>query len=192
MLIEGEARNNGLLDDRLPRRWSRNGGRSGSRPRWQYADMDRSNFRLVDMDRDREICDAYSAGFSTIRIVSRFIQLRPIQRLLSRGTPSTLRVRTRFNLDEVAEGVNDLAALLLLLDRGAEIKGVRHLHSKMYLLGEGCAIVTSANPTDTALLRNHEFGFRSTHRRVVALWRRAASTLTRFSPARARPSRSHG
>jgi len=52
-----------------------------------------------------------------------------------------------------------MAALRLLLDAGAEIRGVRNLHAKLYLFGASRVILTSANLTEAGLLRNHELGF---------------------------------
>jgi phosphatidylserine/phosphatidylglycerophosphate/cardiolipin synthase-like enzyme len=39
-------------------------------------------------------------------------------------------------------------------------RGIRHLHSKLYLVGDRRAVVTSANLTTGALDRNEEFGHR--------------------------------
>ena len=36
---------------------------------------------------------------------------------------------TRFNLADFAEGVSDIEALRLLLDAGANIRGIRNLHA---------------------------------------------------------------
>ena len=69
--------------------------------------------------------------------------------------PGRIRVITRFNLDEFAFGVSDVGALL---GRGAEVRGIRNLHAKMYLFGETRAIVTSANLTDAGFDRNAELG----------------------------------
>ena len=66
---------------------------------------------------------------------------------------------TRFSLCDFAAGVSDIAALQLLLESGARIRGVRNLHAKVYLFGASRVITTSANLTEAALLRNHEFGF---------------------------------
>jgi hypothetical protein len=55
-------------------------------------------------------------------------------------------------------GVSDIAALQRLLAVGAVVRGIRHLHSKLYLFGGSRAVVTSANLTSAALDRNEEFG----------------------------------
>ena len=64
--------------------------------------------------------------------------------------------------------------------------GVRNLHAKMYLFGSKRAIVTSANLTEAALNRNHEFGLISEETEIVAacrryfdnLWMRSGADLT--------------
>ncbi len=110
----------------------------------------------------------------------------PAERLLRRGKPKTLQVITRFNLDDFGAGVSDLSALRVLLDSGAQIRGLRGLHAKLYLLGANRAIVTSANLTEAAMLRNHELGFVGDGPEVVGacrayfdtLWGRAGNNLT--------------
>jgi len=116
-------------------------------------------FRLVHAGWEKELDDALRADGSSVRVVCPFIQRRSAARLLEHGRPRTLQVITRFNLGDFCDGVNDLAALRLLLESGAEIRGVRNLHAKLYLIGANRVIVTSANLTEGALLRNHEFGF---------------------------------
>ena len=143
------------------------------------------SFRLVDVGWDREFEDAVNGDHSCLRIVCPFIKERTAARLLKRGRPHQLRVITRFNLGDFADGVSDISALRLLMDTGAEIRGVRNLHSKLYLFGESCAIVTSANLTEAALLRNHEFGFVTQDRGIIdecrryfdAFWSRAGNDL---------------
>ena len=101
------------------------------------------------------------------------------------GGSAVVQVITRFDLDGFYAGVSDIAALRLLLRNGARIRGVRHLHSKIYLFGRKRAIVTSANLTESALVRNHEFGFVATDPVILAecgryfdnLWNRAGDDL---------------
>jgi hypothetical protein len=143
------------------------------------------SFRLITERWDREFEDALSNDHSSLQIVCPFIKERTAARLLKRGRPHPLQVITRFNLADCAEGVSDLSALRFLLDSGAEIRGVRNLHSKLYVCGSTCAIVTSANLTEAALLRNHEFGLVTRHHSIIeecrryfnALWSRAGHNL---------------
>ena len=90
---------------------------------------------------------------------------------------------TRFNLADFADGVSDVAALRMLLDAGASVRGIRDLHAKLYLFGTSQAIITSANLTEAALTRNQEFGVVAMTQPVIAacrhyfdeLWSRASS-----------------
>ena len=69
-----------------------------------------------------------------------------------------LKVITRFDLNEFAQGVSDIAALRMSIKANARVRGVRNLHAKLYIFGTSRAIITSANLTEAALRRNHEFG----------------------------------
>ncbi|MEZ6081223.1 MAG: phospholipase D family protein [Pirellulaceae bacterium] len=79
-----------------------------------------------------------------------------------------------------------MSALRLLLDSGAAIRGIKHLHAKLYLFGSRRAVVTSANLTEAALVRNHEFGFVAEDSQIVTgcetyfndLWAKAGADLT--------------
>lgn len=144
------------------------------------------SFRLVDTGWDVVLTDAIRADRSCTRIVCPFIKKGAARRLLACGRPQTLQIITRFNLGDFCAGVSDLAALRLLLDNGAVIRGVRNLHAKLYLFGDSRAIVTSANLTEAALLRNHEFGFVAEDAGIVTrcqqyfddMWAKAKPDLT--------------
>jgi len=141
--------------------------------------------RLVDAGWSQEIAQALRAEANELRIISPFIKAGALDRLLS-ARPQNVSVITRFNLADFAEGVSDIAALRLLLECGATVRGVRNLHAKMYLFGMKRAIVTSANLTAAALNRNHEFGIISEASEIIAacrryfddLWRRSGADLT--------------
>ncbi len=100
-------------------------------------------------------------------------------------TPPTEQHISNPNLGDFNDGVSDLDALALLLNHGAQIRGVRNLHAKLYLFGESRVLLTSANLTETALQRNHEFGFVSEEESIILpcreyfddLWRRAGKDL---------------
>ncbi len=144
------------------------------------------DFQLIDSGWDKHIDDALSADCLNLRIVCPFIKKRAAERLLRRGRPKLLRVITRYNLPDFSAGVSDIAALRLLLETAAEIRGVGNLHAKLYMFGASRVILTSANLTDAGLLRNHEFGFVSNDIKVGTqclqyfdnLWSRAGQNLT--------------
>lgn len=144
------------------------------------------NFQLVDSGWDQVLHRALQEDHSAVRIVCPFIKRRAMERFLDHGVPGDFQVITRFNLGDFSEGVSDIAALKLLLERGAQIRGVRHLHAKLYLFGQSRVVVTSANLTDAALMRNQEFGFvaedagivRRCHEYFERLWDRAGNDLS--------------
>ena len=116
-----------------------------------------SSFRLVDSGWAAELIDGVREGADELRILCPFIKERALDRLLELG-PKNIRVITRFNLADFADGVSDIAALRKLLRAGAAVRGIRNLHAKLYLFGERRAIVTSANLTEAGLCHNPEFG----------------------------------
>lgn len=142
-------------------------------------------FSLIDRGWDRVLDAAVAADHSSVRVVCPFIKERGAERLLKQGRPKQLQIITRFNLDDFCNGVSDVGALRLLLDNGARIRGLRDLHAKMYIFGATRTIVTSANLTDAAMLRNHEFGFVAEGPRIVdrcrqyfdKMWKLAGSDL---------------
>lgn len=144
-----------------------------------------SKFRLISSGWDHEITGANRGGSGTLRIICPFIKQAALERLLGpeSGEP---KVITRFDLNCFNQGVSDLSALRVIIMRGGQVRGIRHLHSKLYLFGEHSVIATSANVTDAAFRRNHEFGFFSSDSKVLAtcrayfddLWKRGREDLT--------------
>ena len=115
------------------------------------------SFRLVSDGWGAEFENALRRDPGELRIVSPFIKRRALQRLLA-FRPDGVCVVTRFDLEEFAKGVSDVAALRALLECGATIRGLRALHAKLYVFGDTVAVVTSANLTVSGLDRNPEFG----------------------------------
>jgi len=118
--------------------------------------QDVNDFRLIDRGWIGEFQAASKLKTDELIIISPFIKLPSVKRLTA--GKKKIQVLTRFALSDLFEGVSDLSALQYLLDLGAEIRGIKYLHSKLYLFGEQRAILTSANLTDAALTRNHELG----------------------------------
>ena len=126
--------------------------------------------RLVDTNWSNEFAEALCADASELRIICPFIKAGALERLLSHQ-PRDVQVITRFNLTDFSECVSDVAALRKLFDAGARIRGVKNLHAKLYLFGNSRAILTSANLTDAALTRNHEFGMVTEDAKIIATCR---------------------
>lgn len=144
------------------------------------------NFKLVDSGWGKVLESALRATRPNdrVRIICPFIKERAARRFLQHHAPKQFEVITRFDLDGFRARVSDTSALRVLLAAGAKIRGVRNLHAKVYLVGKR-AIVTSANLTEQALNRNHEFGFSSDDPVIVSscdsyfdsLWTRAKLNL---------------
>jgi len=140
--------------------------------------------RLVDGNWTNEFAEALKDDASELRIICPFIKAGALQRLLQHN-PKKIQVITRFNLPDIADRVSDIAALRNLLDAGANVRGVKNLHAKLYLFGKRRAIITSANLTQAALDSNHEFGMVTTDGAAVEncsdyfnnLWCRAGADL---------------
>lgn len=140
---------------------------------------------LVDRGWKEEVRAAIEEDSSELRLVSPFVKLGATKLILSAKLTS-IRLITRFNLADFAEGVSDISALRYLLANRAVVRGVKNLHSKLYLFGAKKAIITSANLTEAALSRNHEFGVVSNENEVIAschryfdhLWERGGANLT--------------
>jgi phosphatidylserine/phosphatidylglycerophosphate/cardiolipin synthase-like enzyme len=76
------------------------------------------------------------------------------------------------NLNDFFVGVSDIVALQRLLRIGGRVRGIRNLHSKLYIFGPRRAILTSANLTAAALDMNHEFGMVIEDKRGIEICQR--------------------
>ena len=143
-------------------------------------------FVLIESDWERELTKALRSSRDHWRWICPFIQGQTVQRLLKAGQPRKLHVITRFKLSDCAGGVHDLRALRLLVEHGAQVRGVRELHTKLYVAGNRQAIITSANLTAGGLGRNLEFGLVAHDRTLVEgcveyfdrMWAQAGEDLT--------------
>jgi hypothetical protein len=142
------------------------------------------SFEVVTRQWNDALMAAAKPG-TYLRIVCPFIQVGPVRRLLEAVGQASVDVITRFDLEAFARRVSDLDALDLLIRHGARVRGVRGVHAKLYLFGDGHVIGTSANLTNAGLSRNAEFGFRSDDASAVggartywdSLWSAAGSDL---------------
>ncbi len=89
------------------------------------------SLRLVDSAWNTELTDALRTDSSALRIISPFVKLRALECLLTLS-PQSLCVITRYNLDDFASGVSDIAALRRVLAAGGWVRGIRGLHAKVY------------------------------------------------------------
>ena len=139
---------------------------------------------LVDAGWESILRNAARNVRGEILIVSPFIQFGALQELLP-SEDTRARLITRFDLRGFYEGVSSMRALRFILERGGKIRGIRHLHAKLYVFGSELAVVTSANLTKAALNRNHELGVVSSDGGMIdaartyfdRLWHRAGESL---------------
>ena len=146
-----------------------------------------ADFRLIKGDWNSEILAARTANPGRLRIICPFIKAAPLSRILRATASDDIEIITRFDLACFDQGVSDVEALEMVIAAGGKVRGVHGLHSKLFLFGGTSAIATSANVTEAAFHRNHEFGFATVDLDVVAtceryftdLWKEAKPNLTR-------------
>ncbi len=100
-------------------------------------------------------------------IVSPFITDGIVKHLLDNFKGEQIQVITRYNLNEFRKGVSSLTAIERLLKNNAQIKGVKGLHSKLYLFDNKSVIITSANFTNGGFFNNKEFGIISNESNTI-------------------------
>jgi len=143
-------------------------------------------FNIIDKEWHKVFDGLKSLACEPVRIMTPFLQRETVRELLG-DNPKEIKVITRFNLDDFFRKASDIDSLEYLLSVGAQVKGIKHLHSKVYIFNSTKAIITSANLTHAALYRNTECGIESDDTEFVktantyfdALWARAGATLDR-------------
>lgn len=96
-----------------------------------------------------------------LKIISPFITLNVVKKVLNKFKGKEIELITRYNLNDFKVGASSLDALQVLQNEGCKIKGIKNLHSKMYLFDERSVIITSANFTSGGFFNNREFGILS-------------------------------
>jgi hypothetical protein len=142
--------------------------------------------RLVDRSWGEELARCYRAHPKAPRIICPFIKGNALWHVVGDALPPDLRVITRFDLQGFVGGVSDIWALMDVLEGGGEVRGIRGLHSKVFIFGNSSAAVTSANLTHHGLNTNAEFGCISSLPDFVEacqnyfdeLWHRSAPSVT--------------
>lgn len=94
-----------------------------------------------------------------VKIISPFITLNILKHIFRNFNGEKIEVITRFNLNDFKSRASSLEALKYLLEKyNCKIKGIKNLHSKVYLFDDKSTIITSANLTSGGLINNKEFG----------------------------------
>jgi hypothetical protein len=102
-----------------------------------------------------------------LRIVSPFINDQVVRKIQTRFDFTNFELITRFNLRDFASGVSNLESLQFAIQNGAQVFGIKGLHSKIYLFDNRAAIITSANLTNGGLINNHECGILVTDAKIL-------------------------
>ena len=98
----------------------------------------------------------------SVRLISPFVTNNIVNHLLNKSTAKEIRLITRFNLNDFRSKVSSLSALKILVQKGVEVKGIKNLHSKVFIFDEKSAIIGSANFTAGGFFNNYEFGIKTT------------------------------
>jgi hypothetical protein len=97
-----------------------------------------------------------------ITIISPFISYATAKRfssvLESFDETINCKIITRFNREEFIRGANSIEGLEILIEAGAKIYALQHLHTKLYIFDSSSALMGSANFTLMGFFKNHEFG----------------------------------
>ena len=80
----------------------------------------------------------------------------------------TCRLITRTDLRDFATGASSLETLCTLAKNGVAVSSLGGLHAKMYIFDDSCALVTSANATNSGMHRNLECGLATRGAAMVA------------------------
>jgi len=106
-------------------------------------------------------------GAKTVCLISPFVTSNIVNHLLSNSVDTKIKLITRFNLNDFRLKVSSLAALRNLVSKGAEIKGIKNLHSKVYVFDNKSAIIGSANFTSGGFFNNYEFGIKTNEKETI-------------------------
>ena len=102
-----------------------------------------------------------------VRIISPFIGIDNVKSLLKIKSSKSVQLITRFNLNDFSCKASDINAIKLLLKNGVEIRGIKDLHSKIYLFDRSSVIIGSANFTLGGFKKNYEFGIISKVENII-------------------------
>jgi HKD family nuclease len=143
------------------------------------------DFKFIDTGWAKIFEEISARNSNEYKFITPFIQLNTIKTILRNRKNLQFKLITRFNLSDFFDGVSNLDAIEYILKRGDEIKGLKNLHSKLYVFDSREAILSSANLTQAALLKNFEFGMHTSSPEAISslesyfdnLWEKIPSTL---------------
>ena len=101
-------------------------------------------------------------------IASPFVNSGVIQVVDLAPAGVTRSLITRTDLRDFATGASSLEALCTLAKNGVGVSSLGGLHAKVYIFDDICALVTSANATNSGMRRNLECGLATRDSGIVA------------------------
>ncbi|OGW51736.1 MAG: hypothetical protein A2Z50_03425 [Nitrospirae bacterium RBG_19FT_COMBO_42_15] len=142
------------------------------------------DFKFIDKDWAKIFKEISGRNTKEYKFVTPFLQLKTIEEILNKRKLK-LKLITRYNLTDFYNGVSSLDAIEYILKNGGQIKGIKNLHSKLYIFDSKEAILSSANLTQAALLTNFEFGMHTYNADAIfsleayfdSLWNKIPLTL---------------
>lgn len=142
------------------------------------------SIHLIYTAWNNEFFNAAGSLRKNLHIITPFIK-ENITKALIADKKIRVKLITRFNLEDFFSNASDLSALKYLLKHGASIRGVKDLHSKLYIFDKKKILLTSANLTYKALNTNQELGvtatsgeiFRSAYDYFQKLWSLAGPNI---------------
>lgn len=108
-------------------------------------------------------------------ICSPYITFAPVKMLLQAFAEKKsnkdiqVNIITDISLRTLIQGATEISALLYLHEKHPKVTVtyLPRIHAKVYIANETSAIVTSANFTDSGILRNFEYGVKISNRNIV-------------------------
>lgn len=135
-----------------------------------------SNLLLEDGSADRRhrphLSDLLADSSGVVRIATAYLTER---QFLSGVSEREVRLLISLTPMDVASGATSLEALRALVQMGVKCRTLPdrpRLHAKVYIFGESCAVITSANLTTSAFDSNVEVGIEtsSSHAAELLIW----------------------
>ena len=113
-----------------------------------------------------ELC---SKAKTKINLCAPYIKAGVISDIMSNAQPDiSVNLITKVNLRDFHNKVSDLESLRLTVSRGGHVYNCSNLHAKLYIFDSNLCFITSANLTQSGLLRNAEYGVLTDNKEVVS------------------------
>jgi len=114
---------------------------------------------LITENHGDELKSLFSRVREKMLIISPFMGKNTCEALAAAKQDNVqYKIITRFYREDFMQSASSLDGLQSLIEKGATIFALRHLHTKLYVFDEFASIITSANFTTGGLFSNFELG----------------------------------